>query len=1072
MLKRLLLLQIIVVVFSVLSASEPTMAVLPAQGRGPDARLAEKLTEELQFIYRTIRGAIAVDPEKVIPPALLRDFEKCGMDRRCVESLSSRVRKADLILLPIIQTRRDKTKVVNLYIYSNQGRQVMRYVVNVEPGSDEEDLAADVGAALMTVSSDIASAPGAAQDDDDDDEPAVASRDRDRDRRDRDRDRDRRDPSPQSRMSAVEARTTLRNGFKAYKGGDISAALKLFSDAGDGKLAQEAEDVVTLIERAEAMIREGDHSRAIDSLKRAERIDGSIRERGYKELQFIREMSRRDRYNEPSESDYRDVDSLFRKIRKDIAQVSDWRRAEIDKAERSITDQLRERERINVEFERSEEKKRAEERREERDHRDKIESLKNDLTGLDSKYRQKLTDSEREISALNRRLDDRRPAEERFQREIEKELRELEVKRKKLEVQLRRELGLARKKARFTEQSESKEAEANYRKMEAAVRDLDRKLASITKEVEKANEDFERNEQRENQIFERSMDKALEQDRRDIEEAEKINAKEVAGFNREIEDYEKRVQDAAVNIDKIEREIADYIEKQDQRLQRGQESSNINREKLERSFDGQRRAAENKAEEEYRRGQTERAKKIEALEREILGIEERDVNYDKNQRWITARKQLRVAMDDLVRYEENYVKFIEEKMAPTMKAHKANIKKLAAAFTRLENTVQKEIAAFTKKKNVEKAAAEKALVALENGRGNFEAQVRKKVENSNNARNRRIKEIESRAEKREAERIASEKKRRAAFEKQIAARRKEFALTEKQIEAMTAKAEKFRIESARRMEQLKINNEKMLSDLEIAIEKKREANEIALEKERIAIYRKYEQRAENEHEEILAQIEAIEKSMRDLLTQRGKEEVSLKNQIANAEKQTDVMFNRWEKEAKQRRVQLERDLAAAEKRENAARAKLEALKQNIENQYNTKVEGIIKSASRNLSAPDSRFTTERERTYEFSAQTRKIYSLMANALSSIGNEKLERGDISGARKDFYEAMYYEDNNKFAAAGLNALNRKIEEIYNEADKLINDDPQAARRMLLDLRKQIEPDNIFYLKTLALLEELRQ
>jgi hypothetical protein len=1066
MLKRLLLFLMILVLFFGLSASEPTMAVLPAQGRGPDARLAEKLSEELKLIYRTIRGAISVDPEKVMPPALLKDFEKCGTNRRCVEQLSSNVRKSDLVLFPLIRTRRDKTKTVNLYIYSNQGRQVMRYVVKVEPGSDEEDIAADVGAALMTVSSDIASAPGSSSDDDDDDEePAVARSE------DRDRGRDREAPSSGTRMSSFEARTTIRNGFKAYKSGDVETAIKLFSEAGDSKLAQEAEDVTVLIERSVNMIQDGEAGRAIDSLKRAEKIDDSIRERGYKELQFIREMTRRDKYNEPKEADYRNVDALFRDIRKEISEVADWRRKEIEKAENSISDQLREREKITRDFERNEEKKRGEDRNEERDHKKKIEDLKSDLTGLDSKYRQKLMGLEKEITLLNRRLDDQRPAEEKFRREIEKELKDLDGKRRKFEVQLRRELGLTKKKARYTEIKEDKDAQAAFRKMEESIKLLDAKLASITKEIEKANIDFDRNEQRENQIFERSMEKAQAQDRKDIEDVEKINAKEVAAFNREIEDYDKKIGEAAKKIDQIERETTTYIQKQDERIQKSQELANKKREELERRFDGQRRAAENKAEEEYRRGQSERARKIESLEKQILNIEEKDPKYDKNPRWVSSRKELRSAMDDLVKYEENHVKFVEDKMAPALKAHEGNIKKLEASFARLENTVKKEIAAFTRTKNQEKAAAEKALKALESGKGRFEAQIRKKIENSNNVRDRKIKEIEARAGKREAERVSSAQKRRAVFEKQLAAKRNEFAATEKQIAAVSANAEKLRIDSAKKIEQLKINNSKMLSDLEIAQEKKREAQEIAFEKERIAIYEKYEKKAENEKKEILVKIDQIEKGMRDLLAQRGKEEVALRSQIENAEKQTDVMYKRWENEAKQRRAQLEKDLAAAERRENAAKAKLESQKKNIENQYNSKVEAIIKAASRKVSGSD-KFTTERNRTYEFSAQTKKIYNLVADALSTIGNEKLEKGYVAGARRDFYEAIYFEKDNKSASDGLKAVNKKIEEMYDQADKLIKEDPQTARRMLLDLRKQIEPDNSYYLKTLALLEELRQ
>lgn len=1068
MLKKLLPLVCILFAGAIQLFAEPTMAVLPAQGRGrPAQEFADNLSEELPFVYRTIRGAVAVAPEKVIPAAVLKAFAECGVDRRCVEKVSAKVRKADLVLFPLVTVRRDGTTTVNLYVYSNKGRQVARYVVNVEPGFDEEDAAADVAAALMTVSSDIESSPGFRDDDDDDDDVEVAVR------REREPPPRRREPPPSTvpRASDVELRTTLRNGFKAYKGGDIGGALNLFREARDDKLAQDAEDVTSLIERAEEMLENREYDRAIESLKRAERIDLSIRERGYKELQFIRETTRRDRYNEPKEADFRKVDALFRGIRKEIGDVADWRRSEIEKAERSISDQLRERERINREFEINEEKQREKEREEEREHKRKIEDLKSDLAGLDSKYREKLMDSEKEISRLNRRLEDQRPAEERFRREIEKEQRMLEKKRREFDVGLRRDLKLAEKKARAQEDKINEAGRKEFQQIQSTLKSLDEKLRSIAKEIEKENVDFDRNEQKEHQLFERASSRAEAQDRKDIEEAEKLNAKEVATLNRELEAYDRKVEKAAKRLDVFDREIADYVQKQEMRLQKSQELANRNREQLERKFDSVRMAAENKAEEEYRRGQEKRARNIETLEKRILGIEERDINYEKNAQWISSRKELRNAMADLAKYEENHINFIDERVAPVVKEHRANIKKLEDVFSKLESTIQQEITSFTKKKNAEKAVAEKELRSLENGRSAFEAGIQKRIAQANAKRDKTIQQIEARTSKREAERVANAKKRRAAFEKAVEAKRKSMAAIEKQMEALSIKAENLRIGTAKKLEQLRISNEKMLRDMAISHDKQRDAQEIVFEKERLAIYEKYEKRGEAEKEEIIKEIDKIEKGMRELLVQRGKEEVALKNSIAAAEKQTDVMYNRWESEAKKRRAVLERDLAAAEKRENAARSRLESQKQSIEDQYNKKVEAIISKAAGRLDSSEDRFTTERDRTYEFSAQTRKINTLIANALSNMGNEKLKRGDIAGARKDFYEALYYESDNRNASEGIKAMEKLISETYRKADQAVSEDPRNARSMLLDLKKQLEPDDPYYLRVLALLEELR-
>ena len=45
------------------------------------------------------------------------------------------------------------------------------------------------------------------------------------------------------------------------------------------------------------------------------------------------------------------------------------------------------------------------------------------------------------------------------------------------------------------------------------------------------------------------------------------------------------------------------------------------------------------------------------------------------------------------------------------------------------------------------------------------------------------------------------------------------------------------------------------------------------------------------------------------------------------------------------------------------------------------------------------------------------------------------------------------------------------MYDKAYKMVTEDPDMAKKILIDLRRNLSPKSEYYLKTLALLEELK-
>lgn len=1057
--------KIVVLAFVILSvsyvAAQSKVAVLPVAGRGKAAQMAKSLTSEIKTIYKTVKEVELIDADRTLSGAERSDFLNCSTKWKCISERAKGVKGADMILFPLVRYK-EGIFSVTLYIFSTKsGKRVAKPVVKGEEDIDAEDLAADIGAALIEASSNLSVESDGGDDDEEDEDSAPSAK------------REEVKEEKIEKVSPREQKNRLRAGFKAYKAGDSKNAVKLFKEAGDESLAGMVEDIARAVEDAGRLIKNGDQSEAIRILGSIESRDLDLREKGYKELQFIKETEKKHRYNEPAPADYQKVRNIFRDIKKDITGVAGWKNSELSKLESSMRDQLREKEKITRDFEKFERDQREKEKQMEADHLKKIEKMRSDLENLDSKYRDKISDAEKEISVLTKRLEDGRSSEEIYKADIEKEHKELDKKYRKMALDIKRELILAQKQAKADIEKAEKETEDKLKALENANVELDKQIQALNREIEKMNGDFDKAEQRESQQYEKSLAAHEAKDRKDREDLEKKSSAEIETMNKELEEYDKKVQGFSEQIDKIDREISEYSDKQDVRLQKIQENTDKKREELEKKFDSERQAGENKAEEEYQKGQAALAKKIEQLESNILKIEDKVDNYDKNPQWIAERKNLKAATDELIKYEENHDKFINQKLAPIVSAHKANTDKLDASFKTFDANIKKEVAAFKTKKNSERAGIDKQLKALEKGRTAFEKGLQQKIKVATANREKEMKAIENRSVARDKEREAASKTRKAAFDKNIAAKRSQLAALEKQIGVNSANADKQRAALSDALEKSRIANEKKLSALEITSEKKREAMEVAQEKERLAVFQKYEQKYAADRKEISAKIAQIENGMRNLIAQRGKEESTLRANIENAEKQTDTMQAGWANEAKKRLSAYDANLKNAEKREIAAKSKYEQSQKSIENQYKSKVDAIIAAASKKAAAGGSveLFKVERNRNFEFSSFTKTINSTKADAYSARGMEKLRSEDIAGARKDFFDALYADPDSKSAVAGLAEIEKTAGTLYDRAYKVILDDPDMAKKILLDLRKNLSPVSEYYLKVLALLEELR-
>jgi hypothetical protein len=1044
MIRKSLVLAFTLLVSLSVFAADPKMSVAPATGEGDAAEMAKNLSKEFKILYKTVKGAKLSD----VDSASAGKFRKCAGKLKCAKDEAKKIKKSQYLLFPVVKTTDEGFSAI-LYILDKNGKLVKKQNVDVAGDTDAEDFASEVAAKLMDA---IANMTEGGEEGDDEEEPAP------------------KEEAP--KLTDREKKEVLRAGFKAYKAGKGKEASNLFRKAENLSLADTVDEIVQAVEDAKTMTKNGDASKAVDTVNKVEKKDFDLREKGYKELQFIKETNKKRKYNEPGKDDYDKARRTFKSVKQDMKTISVWRDGEMKKLEDSMAGKLDEQKRLADKFEEDEKKQEKAEKKQEKDHQKKIETLRESIENLDATYRDRLKKTDKEIEKLNKQLEDDRPAEEMYKKEIEEEIAAIESKYKQGSKDLKKQLLQAKKQAKTDGEAAEKEYNDKLQALEKSNSDLEKQVKKLTREVEKMESEFEATEQKEAEKFDKSIAAAEAQDSKDLEAAEKKADEETENLNKQLEDYDKKISAYSEKADKIDSEISDFSDKQEEKLSKNQEKFDKKREDAERKFESERGAAEEKAEQAYGKEQAARAKKVETLESQMFEIQDKVENYEKNPQWQKLKKDAAAASKDLAKFEDGHDKFIEKETASASKNYKAELAKIDADQKSANADIKKETAAFKTKKESEKKALAADMKKAEQEKSAFEKDIKKKQATINANKNKKIKEIEGRAAKREAERTSKAKQRKAAYDKNAAEKRKQLAALEKQLDAANANSEKTRDTLAQQLENKKAASEKKVNDLEIALEQKKEANENAIEKEKQAVYAKYEKKAETDKKAITAKIAQLENSSKTFIAQRGKEEAKLRADLEAAEKKTDTMKAGWEKDAAKRKAAYESNLKAAEKREAAAKTKYEQSKNSIEKQYKAKVDALIKEKSISFST-GSEFKEERDRSYEFSAYTKQLNAVKADALAAQGMEKLRDEEIAEARKFFFDALYTDANSKSAQNGLAEIEKTAAAMFDRAYADVQaGDISSAKKVLIKLRKELSPKSAYYLRVLALIEDTKE
>ena len=538
MLKKSLLIVFMVFVSFVLFAAESKMAVAPAAADEDSTRLAKSLSKELKNVYDVVKNVKLSD----IDSGAAAKFKKCATKLVCARKETKSYKKADFVLFPVVKST-DEGYAVTLYIFAKNGKNVAKPIVTAEKDVDAEDLASAVAAKLNEVSGDLSAEGGEEEAPEEEEAP---------------------------KMSEREKKEVLRSAFKAYKAGNGKEAVTLFKKSENITYADMTTEVMDAVNEAKSMMKNGDAAAAAKTLDKVEKKDFELREKGAKELQFIKETNKKRRYNEPTSEDYAKAKRTFKSIKKDMKTISVWRDGEMKKLDDSMKGKLDEQKVVLEQYEKDEEKQRKADKKQDRELKKKIENLRDSIDNLDTTYRKKLAKTDREIEKLNKQLEDDRPAEEIYKKEIEDEIAAIEDKYRQGNKDRKKQLNQAKKQAKAEIEAAEKEYETKMQNLEKSNSDLEKQVKKLSDEVEKLESNFEAQEQKESEKFDKSIAEAEERDAKDQEAAEKRADEETEALNKQVEDYDTKISSYSEKFDKIDGEVSDFNDTQEEKLAKNQ----------------------------------------------------------------------------------------------------------------------------------------------------------------------------------------------------------------------------------------------------------------------------------------------------------------------------------------------------------------------------------------------------------------------------------------------------------------------------------------------------------------------
>ena len=1039
---------IVFMTFTVFAGSASVFPVAAVEG---DRLAAEDIDLSIEEVIDDVKGARASTFADSLGTKAKKELAKCGENLGCQKKFISKAKKkSDFYIFSKMKfVKKSGKTIIETYLIDGKGNNLGKEKVNFEKGASTEKIASKLVKVWSKMLSSNSVAKDEPEDEEEDEEPV----------------------RPAKKPAGKNADAAIKEALEAYASGDLKAADKALDGAADRdvkakELRKNIAEISKFVQKANASIKAKNYDEAIPVIAKAEKLDEAILEMGTssKYRVYKKDSVERVIYSDPSEKDFRAVDTIHSKFEKQREKLRKEKAKTIADTDAWLNARIIEREAKLKKFDDDSKAAKQQKETEFAELKKKINDMKFQWEKDDSEIEQKIVELENKLTLFEQRekgvTKGSNALSAQYEKEMAKEMADTDKKYGDILKKMKEE-----KEARYKKQDD--EIEAGNKKTEAAILALEAKkkansdkISELDKKMTAEQEKFDENEKQIMAKNEEVRMKNEDEDRKYKVEVEKEYQGKFDDLNKKLQDYDAQESEEREKLKKYDAATEEYMFKNAEVMQKYQEEIEKERTAAEAECAKNKESASADAEKAY-------TEELEKLNKEKADIEAKIAEKETP----ALKKQLAATEKKISKHEGGKDGFISKKMAAVEQACENKSMAIDMKLAQKSDELNRDNTKYQKNQQAEKKKAEANFKAFQQRKDAFKKNIDSQITAAQKDRDRKI-------EAREKERS----KQSELWNKEADARQKDLENKQrsdknakerlvKENEGIDANIAITNAKWADKSDDIKVKNQTENQKYEKVWQEKYDKTDAEYKEKKEAIDNKYAQKQVDDKDAQKKQKELWEEEVQKLNEEKQRRKEERQAILAAEQAKWKEKNEKWEEEEAQRKEEKAqfskglKQLALDDKKEATAK------KKEAEQNYEEKTKVIDEKELEQIRARIQDYKVAKSREVVDVKGSTDISNLKADAFAKSGLAKLNEKDLIGARRSFAEALRIDRNNQIALNGMNSINVTAKSMYWEAYGKRESDKAKAKEIFTLLTKTLMPSNEFFLKAKTALEELQ-
>ena len=1039
---------IVFMTFTVFAGSASVFPVAAVEG---DRLAAEDIDLSIEEVIDDVKGARASTFADSLGTKAKKELAKCGENLGCQKKFISKAKKkSDFYIFSKMKfVKKSGKTIIETYLIDGKGNNLGKEKVNFEKGASTEKIASKLVKVWSKMLSSNSVAKDEPEDEEEDEEPV----------------------RPAKKPAGKNADAAIKEALEAYASGDLKAADKALDGAADRdvkakELRKNIAEISKFVQKANASIKAKNYDEAIPVIAKAEKLDEAILEMGTssKYRVYKKDSVERVIYSDPSEKDFRAVDTIHSKFEKQREKLRKEKAKTIADTDAWLNARIIEREAKLKKFDDDSKAAKQQKETEFAELKKKINDMKFQWEKDDSEIEQKIVELENKLTLFEQRekgvTKGSNALSAQYEKEMAKEMADTDKKYGDILKKMKEE-----KEARYKKQDD--EIEAGNKKTEAAILALEAKkkansdkISELDKKMTAEQEKFDENEKQIMAKNEEVRMKNEDEDRKYKVEVEKEYQAKFDDLNKKLQDYDAQESEEREKLKKYDAATEEYMFKNAEVMQKYQEEIEKERTAAEAECAKNKESASADAEKAY-------TEELEKLNKEKADIEAKIAEKETP----ALKKQLAATEKKISKHEGGKDGFISKKMAAVEQACENKSMAIDMKLAQKSDELNRDNTKYQKNQQAEKKKAEANFKAFQQRKDAFKKNIDSQITAAQKDRDRKI-------EAREKERS----KQSELWNKEADARQKDLENKQrsdknakerlvKENEGIDANIAITNAKWADKSDDIKVKNQTENQKYEKVWQEKYDKTDAEYKEKKEAIENKYAQKQVDDKDAQKKQKELWEEEVQKLNEEKQRRKEERQAILAAEQAKWKEKNEKWEEEEAQRKEEKAqfskglKQLALDDKKEATAK------KKEAEQNYEEKTKVIDEKELEQIRARIQDYKVAKSREVVDVKGSTDISNLKADAFAKSGLAKLNEKDLIGARRSFAEALRIDRNNQIALNGMNSINVTAKSMYWEAYGKRESDKAKAKEIFTLLTKTLMPSNEFFLKAKTALEELQ-